>query len=77
MTNGAHDLDLLRLAGEPDLDPLRLAGEPELQRELVRLRALESAAREFCERCERGEIRSEQTYRRFRAALDGGGEPLD
>lgn len=43
--------------------------ELDLAQELVRLREIESAAREFCERCERGEIRSSRTYRRFRAAL--------
>jgi hypothetical protein len=42
-----------------------------LARELARLRELERAALEFCERCERGEIRSSYSYRRFRAALDG------
>lgn len=46
-------------------------GSGDLARDLARLRALESAAREFCERCERGEIRSERSYRRFRAALAG------
>ena len=39
--------------------------------ELARLREVERAAREFCARCERGEIRSVRSYERFRAALAG------
>jgi hypothetical protein len=42
-----------------------------LRREIARLRAIERAALEFCQRCERGEVRSFRSYRRFRAALDG------
>jgi hypothetical protein len=42
--------------------------------ELARLRDVERVALEFCERCERGEIRSVATYERFRAALAGGRE---
>ena len=41
--------------------------------ELARLRDVERVAREFCARCERGEIRSVATYERFRAALAGCG----
>lgn len=37
--------------------------------ELARLREVERVARDFCARCERGEIRSVSTYARFRAAL--------
>jgi hypothetical protein len=54
---------------EQDEDPLRCATDLELAEALVRLRELESAAREFCERCERGEIRSSRSYRRFQAVL--------
>lgn len=43
----------------------------QLRAELRRLRRLEAVAIEFCERCERGEIRSRYTYRRMREALDG------
>lgn len=49
-----------------DIDPAE-----ELRAEVGRLRRLEAVAIEFCERCERGEIRSRYTYQRMREALDG------
>jgi hypothetical protein len=42
-----------------------------LRAEVERLRRLEAVAIEFCERCERGEIRSRYTYERIREALGG------
>ena len=36
-----------------------------------RISELESALREFCQRVERGEIRSERTYRKFKELLGG------
>jgi len=40
-----------------------------LAAELARLRHIERVARDFCARCERGEIRSVATYELFRAAI--------
>lgn len=40
-----------------------------------RINLLESALREFCQRVERGEIRSVRTYRKFKELL-GEGQPL-
>jgi hypothetical protein len=43
--------------------------------EIERLREVERAAIEFCDRCRAGEIRSSHTYRRFRSALGRAREP--
>jgi hypothetical protein len=40
-----------------------------LRAEVMRLRRIEAVALEFCARCERGEIRSTNTYVRFMSAL--------
>jgi len=40
-----------------------------LQAEVARLERVAEVARRFCERVERGEIRSQSTYLQFRAAL--------
>jgi hypothetical protein len=40
-----------------------------LRAEVARLRRIEAVALEFCARCERGEIRSTNTYLRFLTAL--------
>lgn len=47
--------------GAPDLHAAR--------RELLRLKRVEAAAVEFCERCRRGEVRSSRSYERFVEAL--------
>jgi hypothetical protein len=40
-----------------------------LRAEVARLRRIEAVAVDFCARCERGEIRSTNTYVRFLTAL--------
>jgi hypothetical protein len=54
-------------------DALRLvAALLAIHDELERLRRIEAAAIEFCRRCERGEVRSRQSYDLFVAALRDG-----
>lgn len=36
----------------------------------LRIQSLESALREFCDRCERGEIKSVRTYNKFKQLLE-------
>lgn len=44
------------------------------RQELLRLKRVEAAAIEFCERCRRGEVRSSRSYDRFVEALGPGSD---